>query len=96
MSNVTQTADRTGSTPIEVRSPTREAKSAKLRKPEAGTMPGRHVLVEALDCVSAGEVTELLVHVVCARAGIVANPDAEVLDFQRTLLIDLRNTFLSP
>ena len=39
MSNVTQTADRTGSTPIEVRSPTREAKSAKLRKPEAGTMP---------------------------------------------------------
>jgi len=52
-------------------------------RPEAGTMPGCHVLVKALDCISAGEITELLVHVVGSRARVVTEPDTEVLDLQR-------------
>lgn len=56
---------------------------------KAGAVTGGHVLVKGLDGIRAGEFSELLVHVVCARAGIVADPDAEVLDLQRTLLVDL-------
>jgi len=57
--------------------------------PEAGTMPRSHVLVHGLDSRCTRELTELLVHVVGARARVVADPDTEVLDFQGLLLVDL-------
>ena len=31
----------------------------------------------------------LPVHVVCSRSGVISEPDTEVLDFQRVLLLDL-------
>lgn len=52
-------------------------------------MAGGHVLVEGLDGISTREFTELLVHVVGAGAGVVTEPDTEVLDLQRLLLVDL-------
>jgi hypothetical protein len=52
-------------------------------------MPGRHILVERLDSSRTGELTILLVHIVCSRARIVANPDTKVLDLQWPLLRDL-------
>ncbi len=57
---------------------------------EASTVPSSHVLVHALDSVSTAEVAVLLVHVVGTRARIVSEPDAEVLDLQRLLFVDLR------
>lgn len=57
--------------------------------PEAGAVTGGHVLVHGLDGVGAGHVTVLLVHVVGAGAGVVADPDTEVLDLERVLLVDL-------
>ena len=59
-------------------------------RPEAGTVAGSHVLVERLDSIGAGKLTELLVHVVGSRARVVSEPDAEVLDLERLLLVDLR------
>ena len=59
-------------------------------RPEACTVAGSHVLVERLDSVGAGELTELLVHVVGSRAGVVSEPDTEVLDLERLLFVDLR------
>ncbi len=58
-------------------------------RPETCTMAGSHVLVEALDGVRARELTELLVHVVGARARVVPDPDTEVLDLERLPLLDL-------
>ena len=52
-------------------------------------MAGSHVLVERSDSFGTGEFTILLVHVVCPRAGVVADPDAKILDFKRLLLRDL-------
>ena len=57
--------------------------------PEAGTVAGSHVGVESLDSGGARELTVLLVHVVGARAGVVADPNTEVLDLQGVLLGDL-------
>jgi hypothetical protein len=56
---------------------------------ETGTVTGSHVLVESLNSVGAGHLAELLVHVVGAGAGVVTDPDTEVLDLEGTLLIDL-------
>lgn len=56
---------------------------------EAGTVAGSHVLVESLNSLGAAHLTELLVHVVGAGAGVVAEPDTEVLDLGRALLADL-------
>ena len=58
-------------------------------RPEAGTVAGGHVGVEGLDGSGPRELTVLLVHVVRARARVVADPDAEVLDLQGVLLGDL-------
>ena len=58
-------------------------------RPETGTVASSHVLVERLDGVRTGELAELLVHVVCTRARVVAEPDTEVLHLQRLLLRDL-------
>ena len=57
--------------------------------PEASTVAGSHVLVERLDGVRTAELTELLVHVVRSGTRVVTEPDAEVLDLQRLLLVDL-------
>lgn len=57
--------------------------------PEAGTVAGSHVGVEGLDGVDSGQLTVLLVHVVRTRAGVVSEPDAEVLDLLGVLLVDL-------
>ena len=60
-----------------------------MDRTEAGTVPGSHVLVQALDGVCPRELTEFLVHVMCAGPGVVTEPDTEVLDLQRFLLVDL-------
>lgn len=64
-----------------------------MDRPEAGTVAGSHVLVQSLDGLSAGHLTVLLVHVVGTGAGVVADPDTEVLDLERVLLGDLKNQF---
>lgn len=59
-----------------------------VNTPESSTMSGRHVLVQSLDCGGSGHLTVLLVHVVGAGAGVVANPDAKVLDLEWSFLGD--------
>jgi len=39
--------------------------SKDVDRPEAGTVPSSHVLVEALDSIGTRELTEFLVHVMC-------------------------------
>ena len=60
-----------------------------MDRAEAGAVAGSHVLVERLDGVRTAELTELLVHVVGSRTRVVAQPNAEVLDLQRLLLVNL-------
>jgi hypothetical protein len=60
--------------------------------PEPRTMPSSHILIETLDGIRARELTVLLVHVMCAGTRVVADPDAEVLDLQRLLFVDLRQS----
>lgn len=52
-------------------------------------MSGCHVLVECVDGIRSGELSELLVHVVCAGARVVLEPNTEVLDLQGPLLGNL-------
>lgn len=63
---------------------------------EAGTVPGSHVLVEGLDGIGTGELTELLVHVVGSGTRVVTDPDTEVLDLQWLLLRDLQDKTMHP
>lgn len=56
---------------------------------EARTVARGHVLVHQLNGLCAAQRTELLVHVVRARARVVAQPDGEVLHLSRRLLLDL-------
>lgn len=58
-------------------------------RPEPGSMPGGHILVESLDGVGAGQFTVFLVHVVGTTARVITDPDTEVLNFQGSLLVDL-------
>lgn len=58
--------------------------------PEASTVTGSHVGVQSLDGIGSRHLTELLVHVVSAGAGVVADPDTEVLDGLGALLSDLQ------
>ena len=60
-----------------------------MDRAEAGAVAGSHVLVEALYGISTSEFTELLVHVVGSRTRVITKPDAEVLDLQRFLLMNL-------
>jgi len=60
-----------------------------VHAPEAGAVARGHILVHALDGGAACHLTVLLVHVVGAGARVVAQPDAEVLDLERVLLVDL-------
>lgn len=61
-----------------------------LDRAGAGTVAGSHVRVAGLDGGVAGQLAVLLVHVVGAGAGIVTDPDTEVLDLKGLLLVDLR------
>lgn len=56
---------------------------------KASTVAGSHVLVESLNGLGAGHLTELLVHVVGTGARVVAEPDTEVLDLEGALLGNL-------
>ena len=58
-------------------------------RPETRTVAGSHILVQRLDSVRTAELPELLVHVVRSGTRVVTEPDAEVLDLQRLLLVDL-------
>jgi hypothetical protein len=60
-----------------------------MDRPETSTMPGSHILIQALDSIRSREFTELLIHVVGSRARVVTQPDAEVFDFQGLLFVDL-------
>lgn len=60
-----------------------------MDRPEAGAVAGGHIGVEGLDGVCPGHLTVLAVHVVGAGAGVVADPDTEVLDLLGVLLVDL-------
>ena len=57
-------------------------------------MSGSHILVHGLNSICSRHLTVLLVHVVGARPGVVSDPDTEVLDLQRALLMDLGNSQL--
>ena len=67
-----------------------ERKSTDVDGPETSAVTSRHVLIKGFHCIRARELTELLVHVVCARARVVANPYAKVLHLQRLLFVDLK------
>ena len=60
--------------------------------PEPRTMPSSHILIETLNGIRARELTVLLVHVMCTGTRVVADPNTEVLDLQRLLLVDLQNS----
>ena len=64
------------------------ARATYVDRPEASAVAGSHVLVERLDGVRTAELTELLVHVVGTATRVVTDPDTEVLDLQRALLVD--------
>ena len=55
-------------------------------------MPGRHVLVERLDGSGSRQLPILLVHVVRTAPRVVPDPDAEVLDLEGLLLVDLMHS----
>jgi hypothetical protein len=57
---------------------------------------GGHILVKSIDGGDTGHLTVLLVHVVSAGAGVVADPDTEVLDLLGALLVDLSYVSLPP
>ena len=58
-------------------------------RPESSTMSSCHILVQSLHCVGSRHFSVFLVHVMSAGAGVVSDPDAEVLDFQWSLFMDL-------
>lgn len=60
-----------------------------LDRPETGTVPGSHVLVEGGDGIGTGQITDFLVHVVCPGARVVSHPDTKVLHLVGLLLRDL-------
>jgi hypothetical protein len=66
-----------------------------VNRAEPGTVTGRHILVQSLDGIRSGQLTVLLVHVVRARARVVSDPDAKVLDPQGILLWDLGRFILA-
>lgn len=74
----------------------RDARTSYVDGPEAGTVAGGHVGVEGLDGSGPRGLTVLLVHVVGAGAGVVADPDTEVLDLKGVLLGDLNRNMSIP
>ena len=64
--------------------------STYLNLPETRSVTGGHILVESIDGGNTGHLAVLLVHVVCSGARVVPDPDTEVLDLLRALLVDLQ------
>lgn len=60
-----------------------------MNRPEPRPMPARHILIHGLHGITPRHLAVLLIHVVRAGAGVVAEPDTEVLDFLRLLFVDL-------
>lgn len=67
-----------------------DVSSTYVDGPEAGTVAGGHVGVEGLDGICSGQLTVLLVHVVCTGTRVVSDPDTEVLDLEGVLLVELQ------
>jgi hypothetical protein len=67
---------------------TKVSRSTYVNRPEPRAMSGGHILVQSLHSIRPAHLTILLVHVVRTRSRIVADPDAEVLDLERSLLVD--------
>lgn len=61
-------------------------------RPEASTVAGGHIRVQSLHGIRPGHLAVLLVHVVGAGARIIPNPEAEVLDLEGVLLVDLTSS----
>jgi len=59
-----------------------------MNRTEARAMSSSHVLVQGNNGISSRHLSVLFVHVVGAGAGIISDPDTEVLDFERALLMD--------
>jgi hypothetical protein len=57
--------------------------------PETSTVASRHILIKGFHCIRASKLAELLVHVVCARARVIAKPYSKVLHLQRLLFVNL-------
>ena len=55
---------------------------------ETSTVASSHVGVEGLHGIGSRQVSVLLIHVVSAGAGVVAQPDTEVLDTLGVLLVE--------
>lgn len=64
--------------------------------PEPGAVARGHVLVHRLYSVAAGHLAVLLVHVVGAGAGVVADPNTKVLHLRWALLLDLPHISTQP
>lgn len=60
-----------------------------LDRAEAAAVAGSQVLVALLHSLNTAHTSILLVHVVGAGARVVAQPDAEILDLERTVLVNL-------
>lgn len=65
------------------------ARVSYVNGPETGTVTSSHILVQRLNRIGSCHLSVLLVHVVGARPGVVADPDTEVLDLEGALLVDL-------
>lgn len=63
-------------------------KATHLNGVGTGTMARSHIAIALRDSTADGQITVLAVHVVGTGTGIVAQPDAEVLHAQRSLLQD--------
>lgn len=55
------------------------------------TVTTGHFIVQLRDCAGQGDVTKFTVHIVCARPGLVPQPDAVVLNDTVVLLHDFYN-----
>jgi hypothetical protein len=69
---------------------------AYVNGPETSAVTSSHILVQRLNSVGSCHLSVLLVHVVGARAGVVADPDTEVLDLLGALLVDLNIYLVFP
>jgi hypothetical protein len=56
--------------------------------PKPRSMPCCHITVQRPHRVRPRHLPVLLVHIVRARPRVVTNPDTEILDLQRSLLVD--------
>jgi len=65
-----------------------ESFATYVNTPESSTMSSGHILVQPVDSFCPAHLSVLLVHVVGTGARIISDPDAEVLDLERSLLVD--------